>query len=580
MLETIRHNSKGYLVTAAKYLTGYCERGKADEYYDATFVAFVCSWQGKNGLTADGVIGAKSWAKLAENAPTCSTAKNKTSAATCAVQLLVGELKADGIYGTNTKKAVAAFQSAKGLTADGICGPKTWAALVGMTKADTSTSISSGTGIGAGQTVSAGKVINNCVHYLQWDAKWKNIKYSTHTSSQTIGNSGCGPSSMAQIMATFIDKSITPVEMAALAQANGFRTYSSGTAWGFYEFVFKKYPGFSKFVKTTSIPTLKAALEQGALAVCSMNSNDGGFWTKGGHFITAIGYDADGYIYANDPNKKECPRKQKQDKFKSCLKQAFIFWPLVKKEEPEPVNEETEKVQEDLHILDVDVDALNSLGRSAPVVEKTPTVVWNVNESGDIIDISKHDGKIDFETLKPHVSLVIARASIGSDPDERFAEYAAEMNRLGIPFGVYCYSYARDSVKGVDEAAKLRGYTKAFDPLFYVMDIEEECVTQLGIKAFAGTIRALGGKPVGAYVAHHRYKEYGFDDLRHLFDFVWIPRYAGNDIGEPTGKKPDYACDLWQYTENGRIPGINGTVDKNLITGTGKNLSWFLGGDA
>lgn len=320
MLATIKHNDNSALVNVAKYLTGYSERGEASSTFDATFVSFVCSWQGKYNLTADGVIGPKTWAKIAETAPTCSTSKNKKSAATCAVQLLIGELTVDGIYGSGTKKAVAAFQSAKKLTADGICGPKTWAALIG-------TSAKTASGTGAGQTSTGGKTINKCVHYLQWDSRWKSKKYSTHTSSQTIGNSGCGPSSMAMIMATFIDKDITPVEMCKLSVDNGFRTYSSGTSWGFYEFVFKKYKGFKKFIKTTSIPTLKAALADGALAVCSMNSNDGHFWTSGGHFIVAIGFDDAGYIYANDPNKKECPRKQKQDKFKSCLKQAFIFWP-------------------------------------------------------------------------------------------------------------------------------------------------------------------------------------------------------------------------------------------------------------
>ena len=123
MLETIRHNSKGYLVTAAKYLTGYCERGKADEYYDATFVAFVCSWQGKNGLTADGVIGAKSWAKLAENAPTCSTAKNKTSAATCAVQLLVGEGVHESTAALQTVvAALLALEVRLAIHGEGFCG--------------------------------------------------------------------------------------------------------------------------------------------------------------------------------------------------------------------------------------------------------------------------------------------------------------------------------------------------------------------------------------------------------------------------------------------------------------------------
>lgn len=281
---TIKKGYKSDTVKATKYLTGYSAIGKATEDYDDAFVAYVKDWQKANSLSADGIIGPKSWAKIAEKAPTCSTAKNKTSAATCALQILLGGLTADCVFGTKTKKAVAAFQSAKGLGADGICGPKTWAALIGVT---TSSNTKSNGGTGAGQTTSDGKTLDNCVHYLQWDARWKNKKYSTHTSSQTIGNSGCGPSSMAMIMATVIDSKITPVEMCELSVANGFRTYNSGTAWGFFEFVFKKYSGFEKFMKTTSVETLKAALSQGALAVCSMNSNDYFFWTKGGFGIMA-----------------------------------------------------------------------------------------------------------------------------------------------------------------------------------------------------------------------------------------------------------------------------------------------------
>ena len=102
MLATIKHKDTGDLVKVARYLTGNCDRNAADGTFDASFVSFVCAYQSNNGLTSDGVIGPKTWSKIAENAPTCSTSKNKTSAATCALQILLGGLTVDGIFGSAT----------------------------------------------------------------------------------------------------------------------------------------------------------------------------------------------------------------------------------------------------------------------------------------------------------------------------------------------------------------------------------------------------------------------------------------------------------------------------------------------
>lgn len=307
MLKTLKQGSSGDIVKVAQYLTGYAEIGQATGKYDANFVAFMCTWQREHGLSPDGIIGKNTWTKLAEVMPVCSTSKNRKSTQTNALQILLG-VDADGIFGNKTKAAVAAYQSANGLTADGIVGKNSWSTLI------------------SGQTSESWKKINSCVHYLQWDSRWKKVKYSAHTNAQTIGNSGCGITAMAQILATWIDSDITPVDLVDVSVSNGFRTYNSGTAWGFFPFIFKKYSGFSKYIATSSVETLKAALRDGALAVCSMNNGDGHFWTKSGHFITAIGVDSNGYIYANDPNKSAAPRKQLDTKFAKCMKQAFIFW--------------------------------------------------------------------------------------------------------------------------------------------------------------------------------------------------------------------------------------------------------------
>lgn len=528
MLNTIRHQDTGDLVKIAQYLVAYAARKKADGIFSANFVTAICTWQRRYGLSPDGIIGPLTWAKIADKAPTCSTGKNKTSRYTCAVQILLGGLDVDGIYGSKTKKAVAAFQSANGLEADGICGPKTWSALIEGTSP-------------VANPDTDDKIITDCIHYVQWDSRWKNKKYSTHTSSQTIGNSGCGPTAMADICATWVDSKLTPVELCALALNNGYRTYNSGTSRNFMKFCFEYFaPAFSKFVRTSNVATLTAAIQTGALAVCSMNNGDGGFWTKGGHFICVIGFDGT-YVYANDPNKSSAPRKQKLSKFKECMNEAMIFW----KAEP----------------------AKND-------IPDNDTVEY---EAKAIIDISKWQGNVNFEALRSETSLVIVRCSCGSDLDIKFDSYAEAMNKLQIPFGVYCYSYAGDKAKARDEAQKMVKYASAYKPLFYVIDAEESKLTNDTIAEFVKELRTLGVERVGCYVAHHLYVTYRYDTLRSLFDFTWIPRYGKNDGTLAGSTKPNYECDLWQYTSKGKIAGISGNVDMNIITGTGKGLAWFLG---
>lgn len=234
------------------------------------------------------------------------------------------------------------------------------------------------------------------------------------------------------------------------------------------------------------------------------------------------------------------------------MKQAFIFYPKKKLVEPnpEPAKEVT----------------------TTPAPAQTETLKLD----GKIIDISKWQGTIDFDKLKNEVSLVIARAGVGSDADPKFDEYAKAMNDRKIPFGVYCYSYAGDDAKAKDEAQKIVSRASKYNPLFYVMDAEEAKINNSAIKAFAAELRKQTNAKIGCYCAHNRYSTYGYSKLQSLFDFTWIPRYGKNDGTLSGSTKPSYFCDLWQYTSTAKISGISGNVDMNVITGDGHDLKWFL----
>lgn len=475
-----------------------------------------CNFQANNGLDADAIAGPKTFACMVTKLPDVKYGDYSGSKYVKAVQALVST-SIDGKYGKNTKSNVLAFQVAAQLTQTGDVRTNDWLALFDCAYTKTDEAITptlspeptSGT-----WEVQIGQPMDN----KQGDSKWGKQPYTIiGDKSQTIGSSGCGPTSMSDIMASWISHAITPVEMCAYAIAHGFRTKNSGTAWGFFSSIATAY-GFTGFVQTKSMATARAALKAGAMVVASMGP---GYWTSAGHFICLWKTD-DTYMYACDPASKT-RKKQKLAAFEEQRKQFFVFY-------------------------------------------RPP----------QIIDISKHQGAIDFDALKSAAKLVIVRASCGSDKDVRFDEYARAMKERGIPFGVYCYSYARDAAKGEDEAVKLVQYAGGYAPKFYAIDMEEACITQAGVKAFDKTLRSMGVKKHGAYVAHHRYKEYGFDSLRGLFDFTWIPRYKATDDGMATGTEPSYECDLWQYTSNQRIPGINGRVDMNIITGKGKSIDWFL----
>ena len=131
----IRKGSKGDAVSRAQTnlnLRGY-DVGNVDGIFGAKTDRAVRWYQGDRGLTVDGTIGPRTWARL--DPPTVRNG-SRGQAVTMLQQLLTdfgydpGGI--DGEFGTDTESAVREFQTDLahiGLEVDGIVGQRTWAAL-------------------------------------------------------------------------------------------------------------------------------------------------------------------------------------------------------------------------------------------------------------------------------------------------------------------------------------------------------------------------------------------------------------------------------------------------------------------
>ncbi|MDY7232168.1 peptidoglycan-binding domain-containing protein [Hyalangium rubrum] len=123
--------------------------GAVDGQFGPKTAAAVKAFQSAKGLVSDGIVGPKTWAKLNSAAAPSTGGSGPTlkqghgGAPVTALQNRLNQLgfnagAADGQFGPKTTAAVKAFQSSKGLVADGIVGPKTWNQL-GITVGGTPT---------------------------------------------------------------------------------------------------------------------------------------------------------------------------------------------------------------------------------------------------------------------------------------------------------------------------------------------------------------------------------------------------------------------------------------------------------
>lgn len=140
----------------------------------------------------------------------------------------------------------------------------------------------------------------NRIYYNQADKRWANYPYPSRVyPNATVKSSGCGPTSAAMIISSFL-KTIYPNEMAKLFLDNGLRA-DTGTSHEAFSWIAKKYN--LKMKKTVYIADAVEYLKKGGMCIAYCKA--GGLFSTGGHIIVLSELRGenlvvfDPYLYAN-----------------------------------------------------------------------------------------------------------------------------------------------------------------------------------------------------------------------------------------------------------------------------------------
>ena len=197
------------------------------------------------------------------------------------------------------------------------------------------------------------------------------------------------------------------------------------------------------------------------------------------------------------------------------------------------------------------------------------------------IDVSKHNGEIDWDAVKADgIKFAIIRVGYGNDDTDQDDVWAVrnmqECERVGIPYGVYLYSYAVNEDEANSEANHILRMLQGFNPVLGVyIDIEDteyynkydidpyssegrELITRIAVTVMDRVSRA--GYTAGVYANWNYFQNVLIQS--EIQAYKWLAWYK-----EDTSEVPEGDWIMWQYTSTGHVNGIEGNVDMNFWYG-------------
>lgn len=179
-----------------------------------------------------------------------------------------------------------------------------------------------------------------------------------------------------------------------------------------------------------------------------------------------------------------------------------------------------------------------------------------------VIDVSGHDGLIDWDSAKEHIEGVIIRIGYGNDyayqDDKQAVQNMDECERLGIPYGVYIYSYAMTMQETESEISHTLRMLKGRNPVrgvWFDMEDADEYKKNHGMDVYSEEDRTLltdicirfidemhsRGYITGVYANYDYYKNVLDTNRLYMTEGfnMWLAHW---DVEES-----DMDCMMWQF---------------------------------
>ena len=196
-------------------------------------------------------------------------------------------------------------------------------------------------------------------------------------------------------------------------------------------------------------------------------------------------------------------------------------------------------------------------------------------------DVSYHQGTVDWDAVKNSgIDFVMIRCGIGSEydgvgenkqDDAQWYRNVSECERLGIPYGVYLYSYAENTDMAASEARHTLSLLSGHNPTLPVfLDIEHtRDGNPIASNSTYGDIAQTwcnmvsnAGYRVGIYSYYYFFQNYLTDSrFSNSGWYKWMADYRSGVSYDGS------SCNMWQYSNKGTVPGVDANVDLNYWFG-------------